>query len=417
MPTIQPLSPRCLRWILIIALLFLLPGPLPASANLATAAGGSDGTGFDSFADDNVSLIVVQPDGMILVAGPFNTLNGQARHAIGHIYPNGALDTSFAPQISRNGTIPSTVRALLLQPDGKIVIGGDFTAVNGQPRSHLARLNPDGSLDGTFTTGADDEVYSLLWLPENKILVGGIFSLLGGGAYPGLGRLNLDGSLDESFHTLPFDTDYVEVSSIVRQPDGRLLIGGYFHKTMGEDVVYSRIERLSADGVLENTFNVEANGPVSSILVQGDKIIIGGAFYTVNAQAKLGLARLNTDGTLDDTFANADTGWVFELLEQPDGKILVAGNLYSINGVPRDGIARLNADGSLDTDFDPNRTCPVEMGSQPVYGLALQPNGKILVGGLFDTFGCQPRTNLARIYPDGTLDYTKKAYLPLVSLK
>lgn len=383
---------------------------MPASADPAPAA-LTDGPGFDPAADDSVYRIVVQPDGMILVAGPFTTINGQEHKGIARLYPDGSLDPTFTTRVS------NIVRAVLLQPDGKIIIGGDFSAVNGQPRNNLARLNADGSLDETFTTGTDEVVFSLLWQTENTFLVGGSFTQLGGKPYLGLGRLDLNGSVDESFHSLPFDTDNMQVFTITRQPDSRLLIGGYFQKTVGEDVLYSNIERLSADGVLDETFNVDSDNQVTSILVQGDKIIIGGAFYMVNAQTKPGLARLNTDGTLDDSFT-ADTGWVFNLLEQPDGKILVTGSLYTINGVSRDGIARLNADGSLDTDFDPNQNCPVELGSQSIYGIALQPNGRIVIGGLFDTFGCQPRGNLARLFPDGSLDHTRAMiYLPMIVQK
>ncbi len=411
MPTIQPLTPRCLRWVLIIALLFLLPGPLPVSANLATAAEGPDGTGFDPFADEGVYRMVVQPDGMILVAGPFTTLNGQPHSGIGRLYPDGRLDSTFNAQVS------STVRALLLQPDGKIVIGGDFTVVNGQPRSHLARLNPDGSLDETFTSGTDDVVFSLLWQPENKILVGGTFSLLGGGAYPGLGRLNLNGSLDETFHAAPFDSAGWQVYTIASQPDGRLLVGGNFTITESETQTHNNIARLSANGVFEDTFDAQANSMVTSILMQGDQIIIGGLFWEVNGQSRLSIARLNASGALDETFTTSVSGWIFRLLEQPDGKLLVAGDIYSANTVPCYGLTRLNADGSLDTGFNPRQACPADTSAPSVYGLALQPNGKILVSGLFTRFGCQPRANLARIYPDGRLDYTKKAYLPLVSLK
>lgn len=408
MSTAHSLTPHRSLWILVLLIPLLLFVPLTASAG-PTPAALPDGLGFAPYTDDHVSRIVVQPDGMILVSGPFTTLNGQPHRSIGRLYPDGRVDATFNAQASL------TVRAMLVQPDGKIVIGGDFHTVNGQPRSHLARLNADGSLDETFTTGADDVVFSLLWLPENKILVGGVFSLLGGESYLGLGRLNLDGSLDKSFHALPFDADSVQVFTITRHPDGRLLIGGYFGTTEGEEVIYSNIERISADGMLEDTFNVETNGQVTSILVQGDKIIIGGAFYIVNTQAKVGLARLNANGTLDETFANADTGWVFRLLEQPDGKILVAGSLSTVNGVPRDGIARLNADGTLDTDFVPNQACLEDPDSPSVYGIALQPNDKIVIGGSFDTFGCQPRANLARLFPDGSLDHAWKFYLPLLS--
>ena len=115
-----------------------------------------------------------------------------------------SLDTSFNP--GANGS----VCALAVQPDGKILVGGDFTTLGGggtgtTPRNRIGRLNADGSLDTSFNPGANGGVYALAVQPDGKILVGGDFTTLGGGGTGTttrncIGRLNADGSLDTSFN-------------------------------------------------------------------------------------------------------------------------------------------------------------------------------------------------------------------------
>src|SRR6266851_5331043 len=161
------------------------------------------------------------------------------------------------------------------------------------------------------------------------------------------------GSLDPSFAPLP-GVDQ-SVFAIAIQPDGRIVIGGDFTAVNGTP--RKGIARLNSNGLLDSGFDpgLGPNDQVSAVALQGDKIIIGGYFTAVAGTNQGYIARLNTNGTLDTTFnagAGAD-GPVVALAVQPDGKILLGGAFGTINLAPRTNIARLNSNGSLDTDFDP----------------------------------------------------------------
>ncbi|HXI53509.1 MAG TPA: delta-60 repeat domain-containing protein, partial [Candidatus Saccharimonadales bacterium] len=182
-----------------------LPNILPRSLVLYSlvmaaawsAAGQSALDGFSPSLDGMPWAVVVQPDGRILIGGEFTTVNGVARRNIARLHADGSVDTSFDP-----GT-DATVRALALQPDGKILVGGQFTTLGGSNRVAIGRLNADGSLDTLFNPGAIYEpgpegsvVYTLRLTGSGEILAGGQFTRLGGQPHPYLGRLHADGTAD-----------------------------------------------------------------------------------------------------------------------------------------------------------------------------------------------------------------------------
>lgn len=275
-----------------------------------------------------------------------------------------------------------------MQADGKIIVGGWFYSVNGVSRRGLARLHTDGSLDTTFTPNIVLDVYTLALQPDGKIVVGGYFSSSSRG---GIVRLNADGSLDPSFG--PIDGANGDIKSVVMQADGKIVIGGNF--TIVNGVSRNKIARLNANGSLDTTFapNGGSNGTIYAVIGQPDgKIVIGGQFWTVNGMSRSGIARLNTDGSLDTTFTANASSAVLALALQPDGKIVLAGMFGTVNGVSRNKIARLHANGSLDTAFD-----PPSGGDGRAYALALQPDGNILMGGPFTLDHSITRTSVVRL--------------------
>jgi uncharacterized delta-60 repeat protein len=153
-----------------------------------------------------------------------------------------------------------------------------------------------------------------------------------------------------------------------------------------------------------DSFNPTASNTVYAIAFQTDGgILLGGNFTSVAGQPRNYLARLNPDGTLDDSFDPAPSGFVETLAIQPDGQILVGGGFTSIGLQPRRGIARLSPAGAVDGGFNPGAEYGEFVGGI-VHALALQPNGQIVVGGLFTKLGGQWRTNIARLNPDGSTD-------------
>jgi uncharacterized delta-60 repeat protein len=354
-------------------------GSATSSEAWLTVNGATLNTGFNPGAGGSVSCFGLQPDGKILVGGTFTTLGGQPRRNLGLLNPDGSLDNGFNPGAD------SAVFSLVVQADGKILVGGYFYTLDGQPRNSIGRLNPDGTLDDGFDPGANSAVSSLAVQADGKILVGGRFTSLGGQPRGYIGRLNPDGTLDNSFNPR---ADTV-VDCIAVQADGKILVGGYFYTLDGQP--RNSIGRLNPDGTLDDGFNPRAEGSFSSVVVQADgKILVAGAFTSLGGQPRNSIGRLNPDGTLDDAFNPRAEGSFSSVAVQADGKILVAGAFTSLGGQPRNSIGRLNPDGRLDTGFNPGADGSVS-------SLALQADGNILVGGSFTSLGGQPRNSIGRL--------------------
>ncbi len=300
---------------------------------------------------------------------------------------HGNLEVSFNPNVGS-----WIVNTLALQTDGKILVGGGFTNIANVARNHLARLNPDGTLDTGFNPNAGGTVYTLAVQSDGKILTGGWFTTMGGVTRNYLARLNADGTIDTGFN--PSANGFV--STLALQADGKILVGGWFTTIGG--VTRNRLARLNADGTLDTGFNPNANNEVYTVAVQADgKILVGGLFTTMGGVNRNRIARLNADGTLDTGFnPNADSA-VDVIALQSDGKILVGGSFTAIGGVLRRRLARLNPDGTLDTSFNPTA-------NDSVSTLSVQADGKILVGGYFTSLGEVACNRLARLYNQEATD-------------
>lgn len=298
-----------------------------------------------------------------------------------------------------NPELDGPAYALAVLPDGKILLGGSFTTVAGQPRSRLARLHPDGTLDASFTLGANDRVNALTVQADGKILLGGNFSSVGGQARSYLARLHADGTLDPSFNPVVgggFLAAYVQTIAV--QADGRLLIGGYFTTVSGQ--ARGSLARLLPNGTLDPDFNHLVEGTVYALALQPDgALVLGGGFTKVSGQTRNNLARLQANGTLDGQFTPAANAPVLAMAIQPEGKILLGGRFSTLAGQPRNYLGRLWADGTLDDAFDPDADARV-------YSLALQMDGRVLVAGSFSIIGGEPRNFLARLESSGAVDTT-----------
>jgi uncharacterized delta-60 repeat protein len=372
-------------------------------------ADGTLDTAFDPGLTDigfiGIYAVVVQPDSKIIVGGTFTQIGGQERNGLARLNADGTLDTSFSPQ--PGGT--ATVRGLAVQADGKIILGGRFSQLNGQPRNSIGRLNADGTLDSTFNltllNSLSASINAVTVQGDNKILVGGFFLQLGGQARSGIGRLNTDGTLDLPY---PETSQFGEVNAVAIQEDGKVILGGPFSQVGGEP--RNHIGRINAEGTVDTTFNPGAGFTINAIARQPDgKILVGGYFTQLAGQPRNRIGRLNSDGTLDVSF-NPGAGGpgtfvspaVLALALQPDGKIVVGGYFEQLGGKARSRIGRLNSDGTLDTSFDPG--IGGSSTSISVQTIAVQADGKILVGGLFSQLDGQPRDNMGRLNADGTLD-------------
>ena len=246
--------------------------------------------GFDPNANNVVLAVVVQLDGKILIGGSFTTLspNGGGavtRNRIARLNPDGTLDTAFNPNAN------SDVNAIALQADGKILMGGFFTTLSpngGAPvtRNRIARLNPDGTLDTTFDPNASGSVRALAVQPDGKILAGGQFTTIGGATRNRFARLDPATGTADSFDPNANNT----VFAIAVQPDGKILAGGLFNGTNSiGGQTRNRIARLDPSTGLADAFDPNASGGVFAIALQADgKILAGGSFQRSEQHRRAG---------------------------------------------------------------------------------------------------------------------------------
>ncbi|HVE57141.1 MAG TPA: FG-GAP-like repeat-containing protein [Pyrinomonadaceae bacterium] len=382
------------------------------SANLCFAAGGEVDPFFLSGSGYNTEVIDAdfQADGKLVIGGKFTSIVGFPGKKVARLGLDGHLDFTF----NANGTgANGDVLAVKVLPDGKILIGGNFTSYNGTNINRIARLNADGSLDPTFSigTGASSSVYQIILQPDNKILIGGGFSTVNGFASRVVARLFYDGTVDQSF---VFNADLIfndAVKAIALQADGKILFGGYFFGGISGSI--SNIARLDSSGNLDATFQgrtnngLNVNTPVSGIVIRPDgKILIGGQFTTVNGVSKFSIALLNTNGTLDNTFNATSINSLNKFALLSDGRIAIAGSVQIQGQGSSMAIGLLNANGTPDNSFVPDEPTIPSLANKPV----ITSDNKILACGLlFRTstlFGGADPAGVRRLNLDGTRDYT-----------
>jgi uncharacterized delta-60 repeat protein len=363
----------------------------------------SSGTGFS----DTVYSLSLQNDSKVVVGGSFRFLNGISRNRLVRLNTDGSIDTTFSTGTGFDGEVFSTS----IDSDGKIVVGGLFSSYNGTTRIGIVRLNTDGNVDTAFDigTGFDDIVFTVSSQSDGKILVGGAFT-----TYQGIGRnyivrLNTDGSYDTTFDIgAGFDNT---VRTTLTQSDGKIVVGGAFNTYQG--VSSNRIVRLNTDGSVDTTFNVGTgfNGTVRTVSSQSDgKILVGGIFTSYNGVTSNRFIRLNTDGSIDTTF---DVGTGFDgqyfsgfttsintILIQSDNKVVVGGNFTSYNGLARNSAVRLNTDGSLDTTFITGTGF-----NGLVFSIVQQSDNKLVIGGAFNAYNDTTTFEIARLNV-----YTSRVY-------
>lgn len=369
-----------------------------AGDNDSTFNPGDFGFGIGDGPNSHVYSIAEQPNGKLIVSGSFFLYNGITVNNIVRLQSDGTPDTTF---MTGSG-LDAGLQSIIFQTDGKMIIAGGFTTYNGFIKNHIARLNPDGTLDQTFDggLGTNNPINCAVLQNDGKTIIGGEFTTYNGIPTNRITRIHTDGKIDNSFNTGSGADQPVETITI--QTDEKIIVGGSFTSFNGTAI--NRICRLNSDGSPDNTFKpgTGADDAVyASILQQNGKIIIAGDFTTYNGSAVNRICRLNTDGSLDTTF-KAGIGVnssIKNMFVQPDGKILISGGFTTYNGISRNGVARLHADGSLDTSFNPGGGA-----SDAVYVAVTQNDGRMIIGGKFESYDGTPRMFLARLLSNGAID-------------
>jgi uncharacterized delta-60 repeat protein len=352
-------------------------GTIDPTFNLGSGFGGG-------FTQSRVETTVQQADGKLLVGGWFTDYNGTTSNFIARLNLDGSFDNTFIIDDGFSG-FSGYVKAIAIQADGKIVVGGNYLGFNGTTRHRIARLNMDGSLDLTFDpqTGFNSDVNAVAIQNDGKIIVAGIFSAYdwlnsGGISRPGIARLNTDGSLDNSFDPgngfVSTTAAQARIHKLIIQPDGKILACGQFEEFNNTNRII--VVRLNANGSIDNSFDAGNNfqlifgfhGEAWDMKLQPDgKILLAGNFSHVGA-SNSGVVRLNSDGSIDNTFMLNKKATSIGL--QANGQIYVAETgPYNFN--------RHNTDGTLDTSF------PQTTFNDIAQTIVVQNDGNILIGGWF----------------------------------
>jgi uncharacterized delta-60 repeat protein len=313
---------------------------------------GSLDTTFDpgTGADGEITAAVLQPDGRIVVAGLFTSFNGFPHNRVCRLNANGSVDQNFG---LGNG-INNAALALALQSDGRIIVGGQFSQVDLTLRNNLARLNTNGSVDLSFDPGPNGpsgDVNAIVIQPDGRIVIGGTFIGYNGFARGGIARVLGNGALDPSFDSGVGTGG--NVFALALQQNGQIVLGGRFVQYLGTNRTF--IARVFGNGSLDFGFNPVPDSWVQSLAVEPDDRILVGGFFTrfftgINTVGRNRIARLNTNGSVDLTFdpgagcvgaLTNDQTQVRSIALQQFGRILAGGIFTSYDNQLRDNIVRL----------------------------------------------------------------------------
>ncbi|AHB41811.1 hypothetical protein P148_SR1C00001G1032 [candidate division SR1 bacterium RAAC1_SR1_1] len=385
---------------------------------------------------NRVKSIAVQNDGKMVIVGNFNLYNGEEINHITRLNVDGSRDASFLTGTGFQDEYSGYgVESIALQNDGKMIVGGSFTAYNGQLTNNLIRLNANGSKDASFDIGSgfnssyNGSVKKISIQNDGKILVGGQFSSYNGQPAKGLVRLNADGSRDSSFiigSGFNGGNGSTYISTITIQNDGKILIGGQFEFSPNEYYCIDQGQKpqpqyTTEESCLSAGFCYDKNGTIEGETEQSC-INNGYSRQTWNFSwtqiKRKNLIRLNTDGSIDSTFAYENIFHnlfsVNDITIQSNGKIIVGGvtntMMASFNpfAVLAEGdtsnIFRLNADGSIDNTFIAGAGFLNGYNPARVSKTLIQNDGKIIVIGVFSSYNGQSANGIRRLNTDGSLD-------------
>ncbi len=378
--------------------------------------GGGDGLVTTTFAANSHTVgcaVAVQPDGKIVVAGGtwVPGTEGSGQMVLTRYLPNGNLDNTFNGSGKLSTTVAGMnayVQALAIQPDGKIIaVGNAFD--NTQYMIALFRFNADGSpdnsfdIDGVVTTDVGTTYQSLSTValqPDGKILVGGY----AGNANEPFDRFLVvryksNGTLDHTFDgdgivITSVGDAYTDVNALLVQPDGKIIAAGYANMNGFEDFAALRYnangsldQSFNSDGIVMASFTSKDDGANGAVLQPDGKIVLAGYAGSGTSTTEFAVARFTANGYLDNSFhgdgmATAPlNGQARAIALQPDGKILLGGSAY--NSGWDMALARLTANGIPDYTFNDDGVAvfPASSSSDFIYGLAMQPDGKMVVSG------------------------------------
>jgi uncharacterized delta-60 repeat protein len=303
---------------------------------------------------NQLTTMMLQPDGKLLIAGTNifqNAVGGPNPVPLARLNADGSWDSSFTL-----GGIPArTGKALAIQPDGKILFSYTIAALGLPFSGGISRLETNGAVDSSFSGGIGLPFESIVVQPDGKIITCAPFGITyvstqtGSEAHNSVFRLNADGSHDRSWRVgfvSSVDVGFTASYDLKRLPDGKILVGGTLF-TEGSTSP-AGVARINADGSVDTSFTLNTISSTYEFprvedlhVLPNGKIVAGGLFSSIGGFSQSNIARLNSNGGFDQSFAANTDGTVFEVDADTTGKVLVGGDFEHVNGTPRTGLARL----------------------------------------------------------------------------
>lgn len=335
--------------------------------------------------DGGVYSSLLQPDGKMVVAGRFSEINGVPIQNVGRLNPDGTVDTNFISNLELGTTDNSYVHGMALQADGKILLAGSFSAVDYLSRNGIARLNTNGAVDPSFNPGygLNGQAYCVAVLSDGRIVVGGPFSQVNGTNRGNIAILDQNGALDTTF--APTNGGFNgAVNCVSVQSGDRILVSGQFNQYNGQPA--PSVVRLLTNAVLDPTFNPGGAGP--NYLPQQIRVLNDGNLFCVGQFSQYNstpgdAVLLDPNGNPLPTFTNTAllNGEVTSFLQDQAGGIILGGYFNYYGSTPCSALARFNGDGTFDTNF-----ASLFGLNRDVWSLVQETSGALIVGGEFSSW-------------------------------
>lgn len=352
------------------------------------------GSGFNG----EVNVVVEQPNGRLIVGGDFTQYNGSSCNRIVRLMSDGSRDTSFSIGTGFNGSVYD----IELLTDGEMVVVGTFTTYNGSTRQRVAKLNSNGSLYSSFNVSVNNIIFCIARDTSGRLVIGGSFTTVSGVSCTRIARLKSSGVLDTAYSTATSGANNT-VNEVALQAGGEAIFAGYFTQFNGSTV--NRIVRLSSTGTVDGTYSSGSGfggAQVNEMVWQSDgNLLVIGHFTSYDGTTLGRVVRLNSNGTRDTTFT-AGTGLNYSsnaIWLNYDGSVFVGGTFTTVNGFGRLGLAKLSSSGSLDKGFMKNSGA-----DGPVLAFGTQSSGKTIVAGDFVRYNGDTVNRIMRLNRDGSLD-------------
>ena len=317
---------------------------------------------------------------------------------------NGTPDSTFNIGTGFGGTVTTITEDIT---NGKVYVGGIFTTFTGTSINRFLRLNPDGSRDTTFNigTGFDSTIYDSKIQSDGKVIVGGAFRNYSGAPAQSLIRLNTDGSRDTTFNIgNGFSGTAQHVSDLIIDSSNKIVCIGTFTGFNG--TVVGRIIRLNSDGSVDNTFSAGtgfdgfAYGGITQL--PNGQYMVFGDFTSYNGTAKLRAARLNNNGTIDNSYVPSSIqNFVIDSAVDSQNRAYIMGQFNTVSGVTTVGIARLLSGGTYDSSYVTGGGFNIGQSTQYTK-VMIENSGSILWAGGFTSYSGQTGVNrILRTDPNG----------------